>query len=223
MNEIVFWVNACGFNGVDIDYEDNAGFQGAYDGVKFLDELTSGLATALPSGRNIIIHAPQTAYWDNSGNQFQWVPIGGLAPYAQIWNDVGYQITWINNHFYNTPYYDQDGPTKLMWYQNVAAITGPQKLLMGVLLSNATARHYDGIFRRASWEVLKPSGWIAREKIGLEVQLARGCSGSPYSSSSFAENPIWRIAGGKGSSSASSIFDSSASFSEAESILSSAP
>ena len=135
VDELVFWVNVYGFNGVDIDYEDNAGFQGAYDGVTFLDQLTSGLATALPFGRNIITHAPQTAYWDASGNQFQWVPVGGRAPYAQIWNDVGNQITWINIQFYNTPYYDQDDPTKLYWYEVITTFTGPQKLLMGVLLS----------------------------------------------------------------------------------------
>jgi chitinase len=137
VNGIVGIVNQWGFNGVDIDYEDNAGFQDAYEGITFLDQLTSGLAAALPPGQNIITHAPQTAYWDGSGGGgFQWAPtVDGLAPYAQIWNDVGNQITWINNQFYNTPYYDQDDPTKVTWYQNVAAITGPQKLLMGLLLS----------------------------------------------------------------------------------------
>lgn len=136
VEQLVYVVTAFGLNGVDIDYEDNNGFQGTYDGVTFLDQLTSGLAAALPSGQNIITHAPQTAYWDNSGAIFQWAPTAdGLAPYAQIWNDVGNQITWINNQFYNTGYYDQDDPTKVMWYQNVAAITGPEKLLMGLLLS----------------------------------------------------------------------------------------
>jgi len=137
VNGIVANVNLYGFNGVDIDYEDNAGFQGAYDGLAFLNGLTSGLATSLPPGRNIITHAPQTAYWDNSGSQFKW-KTGGTAPYAFIWKEVGYKIAWINNQFYNTPYYDKDDPTKVTWYKNIAAITGPQKLLMGVLLKGGT-------------------------------------------------------------------------------------
>ncbi len=134
VKQIVDFAAMYGFDGVDIDYEDNAGFQGAYDGIAFLNALTSGLATGLPPGHNIITHAPQTAYWDNSGAIFQW-RTGGIAPYVRVWQTVGYQIAWINNQFYNTPHYDKDAPTKVQWYNNVAGITGPQKLLMGVLLS----------------------------------------------------------------------------------------
>jgi len=137
VNSISMFVRNNGFDGVDIDYEDNSGFDGTggYDGVQFLVQLTSGLAQALPTGHNIITHAPQTAYWDASGNQFQWVPIGGRAPYAQIWYEVGDQITWINNQFYSTPYYDKDDLTKSYWYEVVRTFTGLEKLLMGVLLS----------------------------------------------------------------------------------------
>src|SRR5271165_3095245 len=137
VNSISMFVRNKGFDGVDIDYEDNSGFDGTggYDGVQFLVQLTSGLAQALPTGHNIITHAPQTAYWDASGNQFQWVPIGGRAPYAQIWYEVGDQITWINNQFYSTPYYDKDDLTKSYWYEVVRTFTGLEKLLMGVLLS----------------------------------------------------------------------------------------
>jgi hypothetical protein len=49
---------------------------------------------------------------------------------------VGNQITWINNQFYDNPGYDQDAPTKVTWYQNVAAIIGAQKLLLGALIGD---------------------------------------------------------------------------------------
>jgi chitinase len=134
VQQIVNFVTMYGLDGVDIDYEDNAGFQGAYNGIAFLNALTSGLATGLPPGRNIITHAPQTAYWDASGAIFQW-RTGGIAPYVRVWQTVGGKIAWINNQFYNTQYYDKDAATKVQWYNNIAAITGPQKLLIGALLS----------------------------------------------------------------------------------------
>src|SRR5271166_3802776 len=109
VNQIVNFVTRNGFNGVDIDYEDDAGFTGTYDGIGFLSALTNGLAQALPSGQNIITHAPQTPYWDK---QSEW-----KGAYAQIWQRVGNQITWINNQFYNNPDYDKDAATKVSWYQ----------------------------------------------------------------------------------------------------------
>jgi chitinase len=127
VGQIVNFVTSYGFNGVDIDYEDDAGFTGTYDGIGFLSALTNGLAQALPSGQNIITHAPQTPYWDS--NYYN-------APYAQIWQQVGNQITWINNQFYDNPDYDKDAATKVLWYQNVAAITGAQNLLVGALVAD---------------------------------------------------------------------------------------
>ena len=134
MQQIVSVVNDYGFNGVDIDYEDDNGFTGKYDGIGFLSALTSGLAQALPSGQNIITHAPQTPYWDK---QSEW-----KGAYAQIWQRVGNQITWINNQFYNNPDYDKDAATKVSWYQNVAAITGAQKLLVGAILDPSAGEGY---------------------------------------------------------------------------------
>src|SRR5271165_5435216 len=127
VGQIVNFVTSYGFNGVDIDYEDDAGFTGTYDGIGFLSALTNGLAQALPSGQNIITHAPQTPYWDS--NYYN-------APYAQIWQQVGNQITWINNQFYDNPDYDKDAATKVFWYQNVAAIIGAQNLLVGALVAD---------------------------------------------------------------------------------------
>ena len=83
VNQVVNFVTSYGFNGVDIDYEDDAGFTGVYDGIGFLSALTSGLAQALPSGQNIITHAPQTPYWD--ANYYN-------APYAQIWQQAACRV-----------------------------------------------------------------------------------------------------------------------------------
>jgi chitinase len=120
------FVTRYGFNGVDIDFEDDAGFTGTYDGIGFLSALTSGLAQALPG--HIITHAPQTPYWDPNA--------GYDNAYTKIWQQVGNQITWINNQFYDNPGYDQDATTKVTWYQNVAAIIGAQKLLVGALVGD---------------------------------------------------------------------------------------
>ncbi len=135
VNSINMFVLINGFNGVDIDYEDSNALTntGPYDGIGFLIALTGGLAGALPPGHNIITHAPQTPYWDP--NYYLWASEGIVAPYKQIWQKESNHIAWINNQFYNNQGYDDNAPTKVMWYNNIAAITGPQKLLMGVLLS----------------------------------------------------------------------------------------
>jgi chitinase len=124
VDQIVSFVTGNGFNGVDIDYEDDNGFTGTYDGIRFLRELTSGLYQALlPSGQNIITHAPQTPYWDaNSAYK---------GAYAQIWQLVGDQIAWINNQFYNNSDYDKDAATKVLWYGRVAAINRSTKTFSG--------------------------------------------------------------------------------------------
>jgi hypothetical protein len=124
-----------GFNGVDIDYEDSDALTntGPYDGIGFLIALTGGLAGALPPGHNIITHAPQTPYWDP--NYYLWASERIVAPYKQIWQKASNHIAWINNQFYNNQGYDDNASIKVMWYNNIAAITGAQKLLMGVLLS----------------------------------------------------------------------------------------
>ena len=138
--QILDFVNYYNFDGVDIDYEDNAGFgdNRTYDGVAFLSDLTSMLAQNLPTGRNIITHAPQTPYWD-SHSEFA---AGGNAPYYQIWQNVGNQIAWVNNQFYNNPDYDSTATRKVDKYQAVAGLIGPQKLLLGAPLTADAAEGY---------------------------------------------------------------------------------
>ena len=133
VNQIVGFVNNYNFNGVDIDYEDDAGFGDnfSYDGVTFLSALTSGLAQQLPSGRNIITHAPQTPYWDLHSSLAR----GGTPPYFQIWKNVGTKIAWFNNQFYNNPAYDLSATLKVQKYKDIAGLIGPQQLLMGVSLN----------------------------------------------------------------------------------------
>jgi chitinase len=134
VKQLVDFVYYYNFNGVDIDYEDDHGFgnNAAYDGVAFLSALTSQLYVSLPSSsKNIITHAPQVPYWDSHSSYAR----GGIAPYYQIWQNVGTKIAWYNNQFYDNSTYDKDAATKVEKYQAVAGLTGAQQALMGVSLS----------------------------------------------------------------------------------------
>jgi chitinase len=125
VQQLVGFVTKNGLNGVDIDYEDDAGFTGSYDGIAFLSALTSGLAQHLPARHNLITHAPQTPYWSPTYNN---------GPYAHLWQEVGRHIAWINNQFYNNPDFDATPALKLEWFEKIAAITGANKLMLGSLL-----------------------------------------------------------------------------------------
>ena len=128
VDQLVNWVETYGFDGIDIDYEDSAGFyEGAYDGKAFLIELTSSLASRLPAQQSIITHAPQPPFWDP-----RWRHAG--APYQQIWSEVGQDISWLNNQFYNNPEYDATPALQTYWYGTIAGVTGANKLLFGANL-----------------------------------------------------------------------------------------
>ena len=140
--EITNFVTRYNFDGVDIDYEDDAGFgdNRTYDGVTFLSNLTTQLAQQLPSENNIITHAPQTPYWDSNSEY----AAGGIAPYYQIWQNVGNQIDWINNQFYSNSHYDSTAALKIEKYQAIVGLIGggPQKLLLGAPLTADAAEGY---------------------------------------------------------------------------------
>lgn len=127
VDQVAEYVAANGLNGVDIDYEDDKGFTGTYDGVSFMIALTNGLAQNLPPEQTIITHAPQTPYWGSHYNK----------AYTQIWQGAGNQITWLNNQFYNNSRYDATPDLKVEWYNNIARVTGARQLMMGVPVSAA--------------------------------------------------------------------------------------
>jgi len=137
VEQIVGYVTANGLNGVDIDYEDDNGFAGGpdgagvYDGITFLIELTNGLAQELPSGRNIITHAPQPPYLDPKPNARY------KNAYTQIWQGTGNNISWFNCQFYDNPEYSSSASRKVSWYETFARTIGASELLMGVPLDPA--------------------------------------------------------------------------------------
>ncbi len=192
VNQLVSWVTNYGFNGVDIDYEDDAGFTGTYNGVAFLIALTSGLAEKLPAGQNIITHAPATPYWDPNG--------GYDNAYTQIWQKAGSQITWINNQFYNNGDYDHTAALKVHWYRNIVAITGSEKLLMGVPVAAAGASEgyipLPDVLQRVvkplqsnfgvqfggmmGWEFALDQGGAWGNGIGAALDVPLACPGQSY-------------------------------------------
>jgi chitinase len=137
VQQIYNFVTTYGFNGVDIDYEDDSGFDqpgqsASYDGAGFLVALTNGLYQALPAGQNIITHAPATPFWDPQGGYY--AANTQIAAYTQIWQQAGNQIAWFNNQFYDNGVDDPDA--KVAEYQAIAGITGPQTQLLGALVGD---------------------------------------------------------------------------------------
>jgi len=86
------WVKANNLNGVDIDYEDNAAFNGGY-AEAWLITFQNELRNQLPSPY-IISHAPQ-APWFTTNGQYSG---GG---YLKIHEQVGSGIDFYNVQFYN--------------------------------------------------------------------------------------------------------------------------
>jgi chitinase len=132
VNQIVTVVKGNLFSGVDIDYEDSAGFgnNAAYDGVEFLTALTIGLFNQLPPSHNIITHAPAVPYWDSHSIYAR----GGIAPYYQVWLNARSYISWFNNQFYDNAAWDATADLKVEKYQAIAGLTGPQTQVLGALV-----------------------------------------------------------------------------------------
>jgi chitinase len=133
------WVAKYRFDGVDIDYEDSVAFYdpttAGYSGRTFLIDLTRGLASQLPPNQRIITHAPQSPYWDP-----KWRNAG--APYQEIWDAVGEDISWVNNQFYNNKSYDDTTTHQKDWYGKIARITDASKLMFGANLYDRTPYGY---------------------------------------------------------------------------------
>src|SRR5271166_467372 len=137
VQNIVEFIVANNLNGIDIDYEDDSGFDGTggYDGVAFLVELTGQLFRWLPPQQNIITHAPQTPYW--VAQQGSWT----TGPYVTIWQEVGDCITWFNNQFYDQGTLND----ALTYYPQFVNTVPPAKMLVGTLLAGSAADGFIGL------------------------------------------------------------------------------
>ena len=129
VNQVASYVTANRLNGVDIDFEDNYGFTGGWEGIQFLIDLTNGLGQKLPPGRNIITHAPAPNYFDPNG--------GFNNAYIQVHAEAGHNISWYNCQFYNNGSYDMTAEEKITWYDNIANVTTAPKLVLGAPVAKA--------------------------------------------------------------------------------------
>jgi hypothetical protein len=139
INQIQTIVYTNGFDGVDIDFEDDSGFSGAYDGVDFLTHLTNGLYQGLPPSQRIITHASEDAYWAELFPGY-----ATYAPYVLVWLNAGNEIAWFNLQTYNNCDDGTDSPQpngidctalqKVLTYGAMVQTWGvpPTKLVLGV-------------------------------------------------------------------------------------------
>jgi chitinase len=87
-------VKKYGFDGADIDWEDDSAMQGG-TGEQWLITFQKALRAELPSGQYLISHAPQAPYFIVNKAQY---PNGA---YQTIHKEVGDSIDWYNTQFYN--------------------------------------------------------------------------------------------------------------------------
>ncbi|KAI8071412.1 glycoside hydrolase superfamily [Gongronella butleri] len=87
-------VKKYGFDGADIDWEDNNAMDGG-TGEAWLITFQNMLRAELPSGQYLISHAPQAPYFIINKTQY---PNGA---YQAVHKAVGSSIDWYNTQFYN--------------------------------------------------------------------------------------------------------------------------
>ncbi|CAO3662453.1 unnamed protein product [Umbelopsis vinacea] len=87
-------VKQYGFDGADIDWEDNTAMDGG-TGEQWLITFQNALRAELPSGQYLISHAPQAPYFIVNKAQY---PNGA---YQTVHKQVGSSIDWYNTQFYN--------------------------------------------------------------------------------------------------------------------------
>jgi chitinase len=93
-NNLAAIVKQYGFDGCDIDWEDNNAMDGG-TGEAWLITFQTALRAALPSGQYLISHAPQAPYFYINTAQY---PNGA---YQTVHKQVGSSIDWYNTQFYN--------------------------------------------------------------------------------------------------------------------------
>ena len=153
-SQIASFVYANGFNGVDIDFEDDSAFKGTagYDGVDFLTQLTDDLYSQLRQPpffeQNIITHAPQTNYWLQNYNYPN-------PPYAQVFWNTGNEIAWFDDQTYNSCLsgggpgnggVDCTAQDKINNYENIVNSVGvpSMRLVVGVPVSDCGTTDVNG-------------------------------------------------------------------------------
>ncbi|KAH8551205.1 glycoside hydrolase superfamily, partial [Umbelopsis sp. PMI_123] len=87
-------VKQYGFDGADIDWEDNNAMDGG-TGEQWLITFQNALRAELPSGQYLVSHAPQAPYFYINTIQY---PNGA---YQTVHKQVGSSIDWYNTQFYN--------------------------------------------------------------------------------------------------------------------------
>ncbi|KZP31615.1 glycoside hydrolase family 18 protein [Athelia psychrophila] len=94
-NTLAAWVKQYGLDGVDVDYEDEAAFNGGTgSGENWLITFITALRAALPEGQYIITAAPLAPWFEPNG---RW----GGGGYLKVDSTVGSMIDWYNVQFYN--------------------------------------------------------------------------------------------------------------------------
>lgn len=124
---IADFVKEYNLDGVDLDYEDTAGFMGTagYNGVELLVNLTNALRQELPSPRYLITHAPQPPYLEVGS---------GMDGYVTIMEQAGNEIDWLNIQFYNNPPWSGNPDEIVSSYHTFSRLKGmsPEKTIIGL-------------------------------------------------------------------------------------------
>ncbi len=121
-------------DGIDIDFEDTAAFQGkgGYNGIEFLVNLTNALRKFLPSPKYILTHAPQPPYLETDS---------GIDGYIAVMQKVGEKIDWLNVQFYNNPPWSSNPAEIVKSYQQFSQLQGlsADKLMVGLPVTKQDA------------------------------------------------------------------------------------
>lgn len=131
---IAAFIKKYNLDGIDLDYEDTAGFMGTagYNGVDLLVNLTKALRQELPSSQYLITHAPQPPYLEVGS---------GMDGYVQIMQQAGEDIDWLNIQFYNNPPWSGNPSEIIKSYHTYSQLQGmsPEKTIIGLPVTSHDA------------------------------------------------------------------------------------